>query len=281
MRLGKAGRQRSPSSRQAVEMMSTRSLHLWLRSRRAARRSHRLGRGLVVTIAAGCLTGVVVGTADAAGAGIPTRVPTTQELAVLLTPHGAHRAPEAGSPQVSLVAARRPITGEQTTLPVIGHSTGSGGVRWLDVMLPGRPDGSTGWIAQNGTRKLATGWRILVDLTARRVSVYRDGRVARTFQAVVGKHSTPTPTGQFFVEETVQMESGEAGGPFALALSARSNVLHEFEGGPGQIGIHGRDDLGGTLGTAASHGCIRLDTANIDWLAARIGPGTPVTIYGD
>jgi lipoprotein-anchoring transpeptidase ErfK/SrfK len=147
-------------------------------------------------------------------------------------------------------------------------------------MLPGRPDGSTGWIAQNSTRRLATGWRILVDLAARRVSVYSNGRAARTFQAVVGKPSTPTPTGQFFVEETVRMQPGEAGGPFALALSARSNVLQEFEGGPGQIGIHGRNDLGGTLGTAASHGCIRLDTASIDWLAARIGPGTPVTIYG-
>jgi len=177
------------------------------------------------------------------------------------------------------VSAHRPITGEQTTLPVIGHSSGPGGVRWLQVMLPGRPDGLTGWIVQSATRKLTTGWRILVDLTARRVSVYRDGRTVRTFQAVVGKPSTPTPTGQFFVEETVQMEPGQAGGPFALALSARSNVLQEFEGGPGQIGIHGREGLGGTLGRAESHGCIRLATASIDWLAARIGPGTPVTIH--
>jgi lipoprotein-anchoring transpeptidase ErfK/SrfK len=147
-------------------------------------------------------------------------------------------------------------------------------------MLPGRPDGSTGWIVQNGTRAIVTGWRILVDLTARSLRVYRDGRPMRTFQAVVGKPSTPTPTGQFFVEETVQMQAGQAGGPFALALSARSNVLQEFEGGPGQIAIHGRDNLGGTLGAAESHGCVRLDTASIDWLAARIGPGTPVRIYG-
>jgi lipoprotein-anchoring transpeptidase ErfK/SrfK len=75
------------------------------------------------------------------------------------------------------------------------------------------------------------------------------------------------------------MQPGQAGGPFALALSARSNVLQEFEGGPGQIGIHGRDDLGGTLGNAESHGCIRLATTSIDWLATRIGPGTPVTIH--
>lgn len=95
---------------------------------------------------------------------------------------------------------------------------------------------------------------------------------------MVGKPSTPTPTGRFFVEETVQMQAGEPGGPSALALSARSNALQEFEGGPGQIAIHGRNNLGGTLGTAASHGCIRLATASIDWLATHIGPGIPVTI---
>jgi lipoprotein-anchoring transpeptidase ErfK/SrfK len=76
------------------------------------------------------------------------------------------------------------------------------------------------------------------------------------------------------------MSAGEPGGPFALALSARSNALQEFEGGPGQIALHGRDNLGGTLGAAESHGCVRLATADIDWLSTRIGPGTPVTIYG-
>jgi lipoprotein-anchoring transpeptidase ErfK/SrfK len=207
-------------------------------------------------------------------------VQATQELTVLGTAHAAHRAPAAGSPQIALVPATTPITGERTTLPVIGRSTGSGGVRWLQVMLPGRPDGLTGWIAQQGTHKLTTGWRILVDLAARRVRVYRDGLAVRTFQAVVGKPSTPTPAGRFFVEETVLMEPGQEGGPYALALSARSNVLQEFEGGPGQIGIHGRNELGGTLGAAESHGCIRLATPSIDWLAARIGPGTPVRIYG-
>jgi len=250
------------------------------RSPRARPSSHRLVRRLIVGLAAACLSGATAGSAAGSAAGIPTPVQATQELAVLLTAHRAHTAPEAGSPQVALVAARRPITGEQTTLPVIARSTGPGGVGWLQVMLPGRPDGSTGWIAQQGTRPLVTGWRIVVDLAGRRVKAYHDGRMMRTFDAVVGKPSTPTPTGQFFVEETVQMSADEPGGPFALALSARSNALQEFEGGPGQIAIHGRDNLGGTLGTAASHGCVRLGTASIDWLAARIGPGTPATIYG-
>jgi lipoprotein-anchoring transpeptidase ErfK/SrfK len=225
-----------------------------------------------------CLLGLTAGSATAAG--VPARVPATQQLAVLLSAHSAHREPEAGSPQTEVVPSRRPITGERTTLPVTGSLTDADGGQWLQVMLPGRPNSATGWIAQQGTRKLVTAWYIVVDLAARRVSAYRDGHVVRAFQAVVGKPSTPTPTGRFFVEETVQMQAGEAGGPFALALSARSNVLQEFEGGPGQIAIHGRDNLGGTLGTAASHGCIRLATASIDWLAGRMGPGTPVTIYG-
>ncbi len=176
--------------------------------------------------------------------------------------------------------AHTPITGEQTTLPVIGQATGRGDRHWLKVMLPGRPNGSTGWIERGGTNETQTGWHIVVNLARRRVWVYFHGRLQRTFQAVVGKPSTPTPTGSFFVQETVIMPASEAGGPFALATSARSDVLHNFNGGPGQIGIHGRDGLGGTLGTAESHGCVRLATPEITWLAARIVPGVPVTIHG-
>jgi lipoprotein-anchoring transpeptidase ErfK/SrfK len=240
----------------------------------------RLQCCLAAGLAAVCLLVLSAGCAVAAGApaGAPAHVRAAQQLAVLLSAHGVRQEPEAGAPQTGLLPARGPITGEPTTVPVIGALTGPDGVRWLRVMLPGRPNGSTGWIAEQGTRRLVTGWHLVVDLAARRVQVYGAGHVVRTFQAVVGKPSTPTPTGEFFVEEALQMSPGEAGGPFALALSARSNVLQEFEGGPGQIAIHGRDNLGGTLGAAESHGCIRLATASIDWLATRIGPGTPVTI---
>lgn len=224
-----------------------------------------------------CLLGFT--TNSALGAGAPKRVQATQQLAELLSGHAVHSAPTAGSRRVAFVRDSGPITGEQTMLPVVGHSTAPNKRAWLKVMLPGRPNGSTGWIAKAGTRESVTSWRVLVDLHARRVMVYRNGRKARSFQAVVGKPSTPTPTGRFFVEEAVKMQPGETDGPFALALSARSNVLQEFEGGPGQIGIHGRDGLGGILGRAESHGCIRLATAGIDWLAARVGPGTPVKIY--
>ncbi|MHB1468838.1 MAG: L,D-transpeptidase [Solirubrobacteraceae bacterium] len=162
---------------------------------------------------------------------------------------------------------------------MLGRTLAANGEAWLEVRLPGRPNGSIGWIAALRTYQRTTPWHLVVNLAARRVTVYRHGHELRVFRAVLGKPATPTPPGQFFVEETLQMAPGEPGGPYALALSARSDVLREFEGGPGQIAVHGRDGLGGTLGAAESHGCVRLARASIDWLAARIGPGVPVSIY--
>jgi L,D-transpeptidase catalytic domain len=209
-----------------------------------------------------------------------THISATQRLTALLYEHRAYQAPATSARMLASLPAHTPITGEQTTLPVIGEDSGRRGAHWLKVMLPGRPNGSSGWIARGGTRALSTSWHIVVNTPQRRERVYFHGRVVRTFLVVVGAPSTPTPTGDFFVEESVIMPASEPGGPFALALSARSNVFQEFDGGPGQIGIHGRDGLGGTLGTAASHGCIRLATPDINWLAARIGPGVPVNIDG-
>jgi lipoprotein-anchoring transpeptidase ErfK/SrfK len=54
--------------------------------------------------------------------------------------------------------------------------------------------------------------------------------------------------------------------------------VQEFAGGPGQIALHGVANIGGTLGTAASHGCVRLADRSIRWMAMRIAPGTRVTI---
>jgi len=110
------------------------------------------------------------------------------------------------------------------------------------------------------------------------VIVLQNGRAVRIVKAVVGKPSTPTPRGEFFVEEVIQLRPADVGAPFALALSARSNVLQEFDGGPGQIGVHGLRNVGGVPGTAVSHGCVRLDNATMRWLVLRIGPGVPVTI---
>ncbi len=221
---------------------------------------------------------VSAGSASAATSDPRIVVASTQELAILLSAQTARSAPTTHAATLENVSAQRPLTGERTVLPVIGHRTGAGATAWLDVRLPGRPNGLTGWIKRAGTTTTRTSWHLVVDTSERRVTVYQDGRPVRVFAAIVGKPSTPTPVGEFFVEETVQLGAGDVGAPFALALSARSDVLQEFDGGPGQIALHGLLNIGGVLGTAVSHGCVRLSNDAMRWLAARIGPGFPVTI---
>lgn len=208
-----------------------------------------------------------------AASGTTVSVHQTQELVVLLRAHEARYGPHASSAPVGVLPATTPITGERTVVPLLARRGG-----WLKVRLPGRPNSHSGWIAARGTTGSVTGWHIVVDTNRRRLTVYRFGRVVRVFMAVVGKPSTPTPTGEFFVEETIALPSTGVGAPFALALSARSNVLQEFEGGPGQVAVHGLMNVGGVPGTAVSHGCVRLDNDAMRWLSARIDPGAPVTI---
>jgi lipoprotein-anchoring transpeptidase ErfK/SrfK len=204
-----------------------------------------------------------------------------QLVAVLSTNHAVRERPDGA--QVAVVNARRPITDEATVLPVLGRTVDSAGRGWLRVRLPGRTLGApspprTGWIAALGTQLRTTPWHIVVDLAARELTLYEHGRAVRRFPAIVGKPATPTPVGQYFVEEDVELSSSEPGGPVALATSDRSDVLKEFDGGPGQIAIHGLENLGGQLGSAESHGCVRLGDGSVTWLAAHAGAGTPVTI---
>ncbi len=208
----------------------------------------------------------------------PQSVRSTQTLATLLSPHQVRASPSDEAPGNRVLEATRPITGGPTVLPVIDAETTTDGVRWLRVMLPGRPNDATGWISSHGTLLSTTRWQLVVRTVLRQVRAYYAGRLVRSFAAIVGKPATPTPRGRFFVEESVRMPPTSPGAPFALALSARSNVLQEFEGGPGQIALHGLANLGGTLGTAISHGCVRLANQDVGWLVERIGPGVPVAI---
>jgi lipoprotein-anchoring transpeptidase ErfK/SrfK len=240
-------------------------------------RTHRFRLMLPATLVLFVVTWTGAASAQSVTAAV---VRPTQELAALFSAHEAFSKPARDSASLGLVQARRPITGERTVLPVLGERIGASGLRWLHVRLPGRPNGHTGWIRQRATVASTTRWRIVVDTSRRRVIVYKDGHSKLIAKAIVGKPSTPTPRGEFFVEEVIQLRAGDVGAPFALALSARSNVLQKFEGGPGQIALHGLENVGGVLGTAVSHGCVRLSNSTMRWLVVRIRPGVPVTITG-
>ena len=154
---------------------------------------------------------------------------------------------------------------------------------WLRVALPGRPNGVSGWVDADHVQLRSTPWRIMVNTSARVASVYRSGRLVRRFGVVVGAPGTSTPEGQFAVAE--RQATGRPDGftgPWVLALTARSSTLENYAGGPGVTALHGRGgaSLGDPLGTARSHGCVRIDNTVIRWLASIAGPGTPVRIFG-
>jgi lipoprotein-anchoring transpeptidase ErfK/SrfK len=200
-------------------------------------------------------------------------VAPSQAVVSILKQHEVRSGPSNRSRAQGLLYARTAITEERTVVPVLARDGA-----FIEVMLPGRPNGHVGWIDQAATVSLDTPWHIVIDLSRRLVTVYRSGHPVKAFTAVVGKPSTPTPIGRFYVEETVALPASNDAAPLALALSARSNVLRSFGGGPAQTALHGLSNIGGIPGTAVSHGCIRLDSTTMHWLAKRIATGTPVTI---
>ena len=172
-------------------------------------------------------------------------------------------------------------SGGPVELLVLATRNGSDGQLWLRVLLPVRPNGTSAWIPAASTELRPTSWRVEISTERRTVSVFREGVPLRTFGAVVGAPKTPTPHGRFALYEHVPLADPSGFfGPWALHLTALSNALRRYDGGPGRIAIHGRGgaSLRDPLGTARSHGCIRISNAAIRFLAAHVPDGAPVDV---
>jgi lipoprotein-anchoring transpeptidase ErfK/SrfK len=194
------------------------------------------------------------------------------------TPVWRRAAPRA---LVMTLSARGAWTGGSVGLLVVGTRRDARGRLWVRVALPARPNGRTGWVSADRVALARTRWRVVVDVSDRTVALLRSGRLVARVRAVVGAPGTPTPLGRFAVYEKARQGDPRGFlGPWALHLTAHSDVLDNYGGGPGRVAIHGRDgaSLDDPLGSAASHGCVRIDDAAITLLAARLPVGAPVTI---
>jgi hypothetical protein len=155
---------------------------------------------------------------------------------------------------------------------------------WLRVRLPSRPNHAAGWVRADRVLLRRTRWRITVSRAARTLDVHRDGKRVRRFRVVVGAPSTPTPGGLVSIVGVWRWNPADFLGSYILPLTAHSNVLQEFGGGDGRVGIHGRGgaSLLDPLGAARSHGCIRLANPAIEWIVRKVGagrlPGVPVRV---
>lgn len=149
---------------------------------------------------------------------------------------------------------------------------------WLRVRLPIRPNGTTGWVRLTDVAQYDAPLYIVVQLCAKRLTVFRGGKAVWAQPVAVGAPSTPTPKGDFYVDFVTPMRYGGAYGPYLLSVAGFSDVLHQFgKNGIGQIGIHGTNRPS-SIGTAASHGCVRLHNDALLTLVKMVVPGTPVAI---
>jgi lipoprotein-anchoring transpeptidase ErfK/SrfK len=177
------------------------------------------------------------------------------------------------------------IQASPSWLLVLAAARDQEGRCWLKVRLSERPNRAAGWIDSGPVLLRPTAWRIDVSLATRTLTLNHAGITTRHIRVVIGAPATPTPTGLFSIIGAWRSPPNAFLGSWILALTAHSDVLHEFDGGDGRVGIHGRGEasLHDPLGTNRSHGCIRLANTAIDWLVRTIGvaqlPGTPVQIH--
>ena len=149
---------------------------------------------------------------------------------------------------------------------------------WYEVLLPIRPNGSTGWVRATDVRIIQNRYRIQVELGAHRITVYDGESVMLQEPIAVGKPSTPTPPGTYYLRVLLQApDPNTVYGPYAYPLSGHSEVLTSFNGGDGELGIHGNNDAS-VLGQDVTAGCIRMSNDGITKLSGILPLGTPVEI---
>jgi hypothetical protein len=185
--------------------------------------------------------------------------------------------PTAASPRIAEVHLYT-ADGFPEVYPILSSRLDAEGQEWDRVRVPGRPNGRTGWVMRELLGAVQrTRWRIAVDRGERRMRVYYGGRLLKVFPVGVGKPSTPTPAGHFWIDERFKLSNpSNPYWPYALGTSDYSTLPNWP--GEGVIGIHGPFGEPQKIPGDPSHGCIRMLSPDIAWLGPKVTLGTPVDI---
>lgn len=187
-----------------------------------------------------------------------------------------YAAPDPGS-DIRLRISNKTEHGQPQTLLVVKELYVDDAT-WYEVMLPVRPNGSTGWVKGPDVRVSGLAYSVQVSLAAKHLEVYRQGQLVATYPVGIGRERYPTPGGRFYMMELLRPPDPK--GPYGTrtyVLNGFSALLKTFNGGPGSLGIHGTNEPA-TVGADVSHGCIRMHNSDVEALAAILPLGTPVRI---
>jgi hypothetical protein len=160
---------------------------------------------------------------------------------------------------------------------VLASAHRRGGQTWLQIEVPARPNGRRGWVPRSAMGSLhVVKSYLLVDQATLTATLFREGKAIFSTRVGVGKPSTVTPSGEFYVLEKLRAVGNPIYGPFALGTNAYAPTLSEWPGG-GVVGIHGTNEPQLIPGRP-SHGCIRMRDGDVARLWSLIGLGTPIQI---
>ena len=152
---------------------------------------------------------------------------------------------------------------------------------WLRVMLHARPNGMQGWVRADQVELTSHSYRMELNLSKFELTVYDGDEVIEQTAVVIGKDATPTPVGEFFLNEKVaESNPNGAFGPWILSTSGYSETLETFDGGLPVIAFHGTNQPN-LIGTKASNGCIRMPNDVVTRLADTLPAGTAITIVAE
>lgn len=187
--------------------------------------------------------------------------------------HPKRVAPVADAPDGHGIARMPTEQFGDTWLPVIAERPG-----WVQVLLPSKTNGSTGWLQSADVKRATTPYLIKVHLAAKKLDLIKNGQVVGTWKAGTGKPSAPTPAGRTFLLGAFS-DAKQKYSPVILPLGAHSPTHDTFGGGPGTVAIHTwpTDDA---FGTASSDGCIRIPKDALKVLT-EVPLGTLVMINND
>lgn len=126
--------------------------------------------------------------------------------------------------------------------------------------------------------------KIVVHLNSRTLTLYRDGKAFKTYPVAVGMPAHPTPTGTF---EIVNKQKNPTWTPPESPWAAGLGPIPAGPGNPlgtrwigtsaSAVGMHGTY-ADWSVGTAASHGCLRMHIPDVEALYELVSVGMPVEI---
>ena len=151
---------------------------------------------------------------------------------------------------------------------------------WLGVVTPELPNGRLAWvhIENRGLDFRRHQVSLHADLSARRLVLRRGGRRVKSITVAIGRPGSETPTGRFAVTDKLSgPRFGSYYGCCILALNGEQPNLPAGWQGGNRLAIHGTN-APGTIGAAASAGCLRAGDADLRILMRRVPLGTPVFI---